>query len=211
MVRKTKEEALVTRGRILDAAERLFQLHGVSGTSLHDIATAAGVTRGAVYWHFTDKGDLFNAMMDRVFLPMEAESQSLLDRADDPEPLVTLREHLVGILAGVAGDAQVQRVFEIATHKVEYVDALSAVRERHLQIRRDYMAVLERTLRAEQRRGHLARTPSARQMAIGLHALLDGLIQNWILDPTDFALLPVGRQAIEAYLAGLVRPTHAEA
>ncbi|MDP1648491.1 MAG: TetR family transcriptional regulator [Rubrivivax sp.] len=34
---------------------RLFLLHGVSGTSLHDIALAAGVTRGAVHWHFKDK------------------------------------------------------------------------------------------------------------------------------------------------------------
>ena len=203
MVRKTKEEALITRGSILDAAERLFQLQGVSRTSLNDIAIAAGVTRGAIYWHFKDKGDVFNAMMDRVCLPMEEESKTRLDRADDPAPLLTLLEHLVGILDSLAGDAQMRRVFEIATHKIEYVGELSAVQERHLQIRRDYMEVLERTLRAAQKRGHVARTPSARHMAIGLHAVLTGLIENWILDPADFALLPVGRQAIEAYLAGL--------
>ena len=66
MVRRTKEEALATRDRILDTAELLFQQRGVSRTSLHELATAAGVTRGAIYWHFQDKADVFNAMMARA-------------------------------------------------------------------------------------------------------------------------------------------------
>ena len=49
MVRKTKEEAQETRSAILDAAELVFKENGVSRTSLAEIATAAGVTRGAVY------------------------------------------------------------------------------------------------------------------------------------------------------------------
>jgi len=55
MARCTKEKALETRERILDAAEDVFDDNGVSNTSLADIATAAGVTRGAIYWHFTNK------------------------------------------------------------------------------------------------------------------------------------------------------------
>jgi TetR/AcrR family acrAB operon transcriptional repressor len=54
MARKTKEEAQETRNAILDAAELVFQEHGVSHTSLAEIAAAAGVTRGAVYWHFAN-------------------------------------------------------------------------------------------------------------------------------------------------------------
>lgn len=202
MGRKTKEEALVTRSSILDAAERLFQAHGVSGTSLHDIALAAGVTRGAVYWHFLDKGDLFNAMMSRVCLPME-ETAARLAPDDGTPPLVMLREHLLGVLDRVASDDQVRRVFEIATQKVEYVDELTAVRDRHLQMRRDHIAVLERLLRAAQRRGDIVRSPPARQIAIGLHALLDGLLQNWMLDPPSFALRTVGRRVVDLHLAGL--------
>ena len=58
MVRRTKEEAQETRNSILDAAERVFFEKGVSRTSLADIAQAAGVTRGAIYWHFAHKSDL---------------------------------------------------------------------------------------------------------------------------------------------------------
>ena len=72
MARKTKEDALVTRELILDAAERVFHLRGVSRTSLQEIAKDAGLTRGAIYWHFENKGELFHAMMERVTLPMMA-------------------------------------------------------------------------------------------------------------------------------------------
>ncbi|MDV7394715.1 TetR family transcriptional regulator, partial [Arthrospira platensis SPKY1] len=63
MVRKTKEEAWETRQRILDAAEQVFQRQGVSRTSLSHIAAEAGVTRGAIYWHFKNKVDLYDAMI----------------------------------------------------------------------------------------------------------------------------------------------------
>lgn len=69
MARCTKEDALATRHRLLDAAEYVFVEKGVSRTSLHDIAHAAGVSRGAVYWHFKNKADLFNAIMERITLP----------------------------------------------------------------------------------------------------------------------------------------------
>ena len=166
-LRKTKAEAFATRSAILDAAEHLFQARGVSGTSLQDIAAAAGVTRGAVYWHFKDKGDLFNAMMARVCLPMETAA---LAASDTSPPLDALRAHLRGILERVAADAQVRRVFQIFTQKVEYVDEMATVRERHLQMRRDHLAVLARLLRAAQRRGDIVPAPPARQLAIGPHA-----------------------------------------
>ena len=72
MARRTKEDSPTTRNNLLDIAEYLFLSQGVSRTSLQHIARRAGSTRGAVYWHFTDKADLFNAMIERVTLPLEA-------------------------------------------------------------------------------------------------------------------------------------------
>ncbi|WP_059728125.1 TetR family transcriptional regulator [Burkholderia ubonensis] len=66
MVRKTKEAARMTREAILDASERLFDACGYGAASLEDIAEAAGVTRGAVYWHFKDKRDLLLALFVRA-------------------------------------------------------------------------------------------------------------------------------------------------
>jgi TetR/AcrR family acrAB operon transcriptional repressor len=202
MVRRTKEEALATRHQILDAAERVFHERGVSRTSLHEIAQAAGVTRGAIYWHFEDKADVFNAMMKRVTLPLEETAR----RNGDPEladPLAFMRKNFTDALRKTVNDPQVRRVFEIASHKVEYVDELEAVRERRLMMRNECMSHVERGLRLAMQRGQLARRMPAKAAALGMHALIDGLIQNWMLDPAAFDLVKVGRQVLDAYLAGL--------
>ena len=55
---------LITRERILEAAFDCFYHNGYEQTSLAAIAQAAGVTRGAIYWHFEDKKALFRAVVD---------------------------------------------------------------------------------------------------------------------------------------------------
>lgn len=202
MVRRTKEDALATRHALLDAAERLFQAKGVSGTSLQDIAQAAGATRGAVYWHFKDKADLFNAMMERVTLPLE----HALDDAVTPgqaDALASMRSAILMALKKTETDAQTRRVFEVATHKVEYIESLAPVRRRHLQVRGDCLGQMKQALLAGARTRGMRLPVPAEAAARGLHALVDGLIQNWLLDSAAFKLEATGRQAIDAYLAGL--------
>jgi TetR/AcrR family acrAB operon transcriptional repressor len=202
MVRRTKQDALATRSSLLDAAERLFLAKGVSSTSLNDIALEAGTTRGAIYWHFKDKADLFNAMMDRVTLPLEAAFQhDGARRGEDPLPM--LREGLVRALRHTAKDEQTRRVFEVATQKVEYVDELGAVRSRHIKVRQQFLDQIQRSLRGSARwRGKRLAIPAG-AAARGLHALIDGLIQNWLLDRDAFDLVRTGEQTVDAYLAGL--------
>ena len=120
MVRRTKEEALETRDRILDTAEQVFSERGVARTSLADIADAAGVTRGAIYWHFKNKGDLFSAMLDRVALPMEERIRQAADEST-ADPLSSLRACCVYVLRQTAEQSQCRRVFDILTRKCEHV------------------------------------------------------------------------------------------
>lgn len=202
MVRRTKEDALATRHRLLDAAEILFLAKGVSHTSLQDIAREAQATRGAVYWHFKDKADLFNAMMDRVTLPLEA-SLEFLAQDERAIPLAHISSAIRQALMRIVTDPQTRRVFELATLKVEYVDELHAIRLRHLRVRASFLERLESSLiTAASRQASKPRLPAS-TAAKGLHALIDGLIQNWLLDKDDFDLVAVGEQVVQVYLAGL--------
>src|SRR5436190_7442736 len=112
MARRTKEEAQETRHMLLDTAERVFQEKGVSRTSLADIAKAAGVTRGAIYWHFTDKADLFCSMVARVTMPMESPACQT-DHGAAADPIHSIREMMIGILRRTSEDPQARRVFHI--------------------------------------------------------------------------------------------------
>lgn len=208
MARRTKEGALATRSKLLDAAEHLFQSQGVSRTSLQAIARRAGATRGAVYWHFSDKAELFNAMIERVTLPLEAAffNDAQLPPNSAPvnaDALVNIRLATVEALSRIVNDAQTRRVFEVATQKVEYVEELRAVRQRHLAIRQSFVSRFEQSIESgAQRDGVLLLMPAA-LAARGFHALIDGLIQNWLLDQKAFDLLDVGQHAMNIYLRGL--------
>lgn len=204
MARRTKAEAEQTRHKLLDAAETLFLARGVSRTSLQDIASAAGATRGAIYWHFQDKADLFNAMLQRVTLPLE---RALEAAAEPPtagtSPLRGLYDTLLAALHATAHDPQTGRVFEIATHKVEYVAELQAVAERRLAVMDQMRQLMQRVLTlAAERLGRPLPMPAA-QAALGLNVLIDGLITNWLIDRGAFDLEEAGRHTLRNYLRGL--------
>ncbi len=64
--RSKAEQSAKTRAALLAAAKELFTEKGYAGTSTEDIVKRAGVTRGALYYQFTDKTDLFRAVSDEV-------------------------------------------------------------------------------------------------------------------------------------------------
>lgn len=202
MVRRTKEDALATRNSILDAAEHLFVKQGVSGTTLQHIATAAGVTRGAIYWHFEDKGEMFNAMMERVKMPLEAARQQM-EQSNTLEPLQALSEHMMACFRVTVQDPQARRVFEIATLKLEFTDELNSVRIRRKQNQDLWMARTEAALREGIAKGSVKQDTDPVAVALGLWAILDGLLRLWLLDQQSFDLLSIGKQVVDTHLACL--------
>lgn len=201
MARRTKEEAQETRNRILDTAERVFLKTGVSRTTLEDIAEAAGVTRGAIYWHFKNKADLFEAMMERVSLPMEEMAAHADDDMEDP--LDYVRGCALKVIEHVTTDPQSRRVQEICHFKVEYVDEMEQLRARHIECRTNALTLVERGMRNASRKGLLVPGVNPRLAAIGLHALVVGLMQNWILDPKYLTLSKSAEALIDGYLDGI--------
>ena len=154
MARRTKEDALITRDQILDAAERVFLRRGVARTALQEIADEAQLTRGAIYWHFQNKADVFDAMLQRVTLPMVTRLKTQ-PQAETENPLHYLREVMAQAFHLTVHNLQVRRVFEIASYRVEYGDELQALRDRHIAERADRMVDLTKLLELAQAKGQL--------------------------------------------------------
>jgi TetR/AcrR family transcriptional regulator, acrAB operon repressor len=202
MARRTKEDAIATRSSLIDAAEQVFREKGVSRASLSDIAQAAGATRGAIYWHFRDKVDLFSAMMDRVTLPLE-QGYGEFECSTCPDPVQRLRAVMALVLRSVASDERTRRVFEIALYKVEYVNELVGVRDRHVAASEGFTRQLARDFELAAQLQGVVLPMAPMEAAVGLHALFDGLIRNWILGEGGFDLVSVGGVSTDAFLLGL--------
>jgi len=122
MARKTKEEALRTRQQIIDAARSVFHQHGVAHSSLEQVAGAAGLTRGAVYWHFKDKAELFFAMREDVFVPMRERIDAILFSDVYSNPLDAIEAALLAFFQVLDECPVVRQVLEIMVLRCELVN-----------------------------------------------------------------------------------------
>ncbi len=78
----------VVRRRLLDAALEVFAQRGFDTATLDEVATAAGLSKGAIYSNFTSKDDLFFAMMtDQVSIRVESVRTALATGEPDDTPL----------------------------------------------------------------------------------------------------------------------------
>ena len=210
MARKTKEEALETRNAILDAAELVFHERGVSATSLAEIAEAAGVTRGAIYWHFVNKEALYDAMIQRVFAPVEAKFAELTQDTD-ANPIEILRQIALFVVGRVANDPRYSRIIAITWHKCEYVGEMAKIRDPHVECGKHYQGVGEKMFELAKQRGYLPETVDPLMASFGLMVIVDGIIANLTLK--DFApSFPASyaEAIIDVFLAGLQCPDFVE-
>jgi len=187
MVRRTKEEAFETRQRIIDAAQQCFHEKGVSRASLTDIAQAAGVTRGAIYWHFQDKADLLDALFERIHMPLAALSEATRN-PEEPHPLELFRELLTEVFRRVESDPTNRQVHEIIFLKCEYTDEPCGPKK-HLQaMRQEHDNQLLTTLRLAVARGELPADLDMELALLCVHSFIVGVINQWLMVPTRISL-----------------------
>jgi len=187
MVRRTKEEAQETRAHILVAAEKAFFERGVARTTLADIATLAGVTRGAIYWHFSNKADLVQAMLDTLHEPLE-EMARASENADEPDPLGCMRKLLIHLFHQIALDPKTRRINEILFHKCEFTDEMCDLRQQRVEASLDCNVRIGVALKNAVNRGQLPENLDTVRAAISLHAYIDGMLYQWLLTPESFEL-----------------------
>ena len=76
---------------ILAAALALFAERGFAATRLDDVALRAGVTKGTLYLYFSNKQELFEAVVRQALVPSLERGEALLDEADEPAALLMER------------------------------------------------------------------------------------------------------------------------
>lgn len=200
MVRKTKEEAQLTRQQIIDAAREVFLKRGVNRTTLQDIAKQAGVTRGAVYWHFSNKNELFHAMRDQVFLP-------LIDRMDDTllveemlDPLASIEHFLCGTIQILEENLPIRQTYEIMMVKCEYVDDFEDVLQQILSNCSGVLDKLELVYKRARGQGQLHASHDPAALALDTHLFFVGLLNMWVKDTQGVRFRHQAMQLIKSHI-----------
>ena len=205
MVRKTKEDAELTRKSIIIAAREVFLVRGVSRTTMEHIATQAGVTRGAIYWHFKNKTEVFQAMREQVFLP-------LIDRMDDTllvdnsmNPLVRIENFLCGTIQLLNNSVETRQIYEIMMVKCEYVSEFSVVLQEILQTCSGIEEKLRLTFEKAREQGLLHPSHEPAQLAIDTQLFFIGLLHMWVKDSDGNHFRNRAIKLIKAHMNLLIR------
>jgi AcrR family transcriptional regulator len=178
-MRRTKAEAQETKQAILEAAEHVFFERGAARTTLEDVARAAGVTRGAVYWHFRDKSDLFNAVLEQVRMPMEDVFYRIVD-TDSAGSLEKLETFCATSLVRLHDDDRRRRVYAILLLKCEYSAEMASLVERERAARDRATQALTRFFSRLQKAGRMTAAGEPRVLALALYAYMLGLYADYL-------------------------------
>lgn len=201
MVRRTKAETEQTRLEIIAAARRVFAERGVSRTTLADIAKEAGVSRGAIYWHFKNKPDLFFAMMEQVSLPLIDIIDENLPVQNPGNPLLSIRASMIEMLRLLTEDEVARTTFEIITSKCEYVDEFSRLDSRVTKTGCAYIKKLTLSYEDARKKGLLRTGADPAQYAMDSYLFMKGLINLWLADIDGTIIRGKAAALIDSHIA----------
>ena len=189
-MRRTKAEAEQTREAIIAAAIEVFLKRGVTRATLDEIARVAGVTRGAIYWHFRDKLEIFLALERRANLPNEELGERLKARlAADPQldPLDELANTIREGLQSFEANLERRSILTILWMRCEYVDEMRPVLIRQQRADAALRELFETVIGLAAARGRVASIWPPNIAARALLLLINGAVADWLREPGNLS------------------------
>ncbi len=203
MARKTKKEALATREGILDAALACFHEYGVACTSLAVIGERAGYSRGAVYWHFKNKSEVLEAMVNRERVPyMERLRQTYSSQRRTP--VVDLRSALLLSFNELAANARLRNMVQIMLRN-DLSKESGAMQEMQKQHLHEQMDIYRHVFRRADELGQLRNHVDVDTVALALHTGLTGVLYCAMIEPELFDISRDSQNIVDAVLAAHVK------
>ncbi|MCE7886632.1 MAG: TetR family transcriptional regulator [Alphaproteobacteria bacterium PRO2] len=184
-MRRAKEDAKKTREDILNAAVRFFSEKGVARTTLDEVAKAANVTRGAVYWHFENKTQIFEALHDRLHRPF---IDMILDdlKKDHPEPVIQLRDLCTKILLDLEQDEQKRQALFLFLIKCDYSGDLAIYKDEHREKKAESMRLFKHYFEKAKRAGKLPPKANPELLAESTSCFMKGILFEYLDNQKEF-------------------------
>ena len=189
---KKQLQSDATRRRLVAVARRRFATRGYAGTSIADITARAKVTRGALYHHFADKGELFRAVFEQVEEELVARSAAAASQSPPAKRL----EAAVGAFLDACLDRDVQQIVLQDGFSVLGFETASQIDEAYA------LGSIQALLELAMSEGQIARQPVEPLAQVMLGALNQAALVIARADDVPAARVAMGK-TIARLLAGL--------
>ena len=178
-MRRTKAEAEQTREAILNAAIDMFYEVGVSKTTLNGIAEKAGVTRGAIYWHFKNKLEIFDALHEKLHRPLADRIMEDM-QSDHPQPLEQLKDLSIKLLCEFQTNEQKRKILTIFLTKCEYSGEMAESKARHCNQKKESLGLFTKYFEKAQGMGAISKQADPELLCEATHCFMKGIIIEYL-------------------------------
>ena len=200
-MRRTKEEAAVTRATLLKTALAVFSAKGYDAATLDDVAKAAKVTRGAIYWHFKSKSDLYNTLVEEFSARGAAVVQQAV--AEGGTLIEILRLIFIRQCALIEEDKEARAIIELALFKTGLDPELKAGRKKQVEAGNALLEGITGAMQQGVDQGLLRNDVDPADMARAFVAFENGVIQLWLTTPRSFSLKQSAESFADILITGL--------
>jgi TetR/AcrR family acrAB operon transcriptional repressor len=179
-VKRSKEEAEKTRQALLDAALNVFHRRGVTRATLQEVAAEAGVTRGAVYWHFKDKSHLYLTLYEELTARYSVRPEDFA--AKQYETLEEFRDDLDRLISSYQQDRKFRMFIQILHSRMEYIEEMKEIVENEQLKQQRMVAAYAHALTLLQSKGQISPHIDCARAGILIFTVIDGIFDSWGID-----------------------------
>ncbi|AYA62885.1 MULTISPECIES: TetR family transcriptional regulator [unclassified Alteromonas] len=201
-MRRTKEDAELTKQTILKAAVDVFTERGVAKASLEEIARKADVTRGAVYWHFKNKMEIFDALHENLHTPFIERIMEGLE-AEHPNPVGQLQELCTNIFLDLDQDEQLRKTLTLFMLKCDYSGDLKCSQEKHTTAKYDKIQAFSAYYKRAIKLGQLSADITPEDYTLAMNCFMRGILSEYLEAPEAFDITTKAPILMKIYFGGL--------
>ena len=200
-MRRTRDEAEMTRKTILKESLGVFQKHGYSAATLEEIAGKAGITRGAIYWHFKNKADVLDTLIKESFSLIDDKLKTAVK--SENSPIKKIKKIIRTYLVTVEENKEFAAILDLLYFKLEMVPELQYQMAAKKKVNKKRIRTMEHCVIQAQVQKQIIKTVKANTIALGIIGLMDGLISQWLLDSSNLSLTKQADEFIRLIFQGI--------
>ena len=200
--KKKTRNSVATKKEILQAAIEVFVKRGFTRASLEEIAVEAGVTRGAVYWHFENKHDIFEALQDELYCPLTTSIlQDMEKKCDDS--LAQLEKLCVKLLTDLDEDETRKKILQIFFCKCDYSCGMDDILAKQRAQKLKNIKIFSQYFELAKKKKLLAKDVDPHITAISLACYMTGLVVEYLRNPQLFKLKQQAKLLMKQFFVAL--------
>jgi AcrR family transcriptional regulator len=202
-MKRTKVDAALTRKMLLDAALNVFSHKGYAQATLEEVAREAGVTRGAIYWHFSNKFEMFYAVLQELYKKADARVKKIID--SDQRPVSKLHQLMREFLLIISNEEEFGIIEEVQLFKTRKGEEFSRLYKDHVKNVKVMRELLTGIVREGIAAGEFESRIDPEVIIVALMSYIAGIKSAWLSGIADISIAENAETLADIFIKGIAK------